>query len=123
MIYTILISIVFIAELIIALTFIINILKLNKAVIKTNEDFVKIQPTLKDIFVLYRKISEQIKTLSQEYVHKIQVNSEDAILRKISKLLMAFLVFKLNFKIINRIKKSKITKYLSKGLSLLETMV
>ena len=56
MVYTILISIVFIAEVIITATIIQNLIKLDRTVIEANSTITEIKPTIKDICALARKI-------------------------------------------------------------------
>ena len=123
MVYTILISIVFIAELIIATTVIQYFLKLDKLVLSYNSQIIKLNTEIKQISVLVRKISEQIIVLTQDYIDKTKRNSEDALFRQLSKLFLSLFLMKINIKFINRIRKSKITKTLAKGLSFIENMV
>ncbi len=123
MVYTILISIVFIAELIIAITIIQNLLRLDKIVIELDEKLVASKSGIKDISELARKISEQWQIIAQDFVNRTKKETEDLFLKKLSKLLIGLLVLNLNFKFVNKIRKSKITKTLAKGLSFLENMV
>ena len=123
MVYTILISVVFIAELIIAVTVIQNLLRLDKAVLNLSETVLETQSGIRDISVLARKITEQWQILATDFVEKTKRNSEDALLKHLSKILMSVLVLNLNFKIIKKIRKSKVTRMLAKGLSFLGNMV
>ena len=123
MVYTILISIVFIAELIITITIIQNLLRLDKAVLEFNDTVTEIQPGFKDVSELVRKISEQWQILAEDFVEKVKRNSEDAMLKHLSKILMSILIVNLNFKIVKKIRKSKVTKILARGWSFLENMV
>ena len=123
MVYTILISIVFIAELIITITIIQNLLRLDKAVLEFNNTITEIQPGIKDVSELARKISEQWQILAEDFVEKTKRNSEDIMLKHLSKILMSILILNLNFKIVKKIRKSKVTKMFVKGWSFLENMV
>ena len=123
MVYTILISIVFIAELIIAVTIIQYLLKLDRLVLDTNTQLIKLNPEVKEISVLVRKISEQIIFLTKDFVEKTKKNGEDALLKQFSKILLSILLMKINIKFINKVRKSKITKAIAKGLSFIENMV
>ena len=67
MVYTILISIVFIAELIIAITILQNLIKLDKCIIQLDETISEAKPSIKDISSLLRKISKQWVIISQEF--------------------------------------------------------
>ena len=123
MVYTILITIVFIAELIIMITIIQNLLRLDRVLSELNNSIMTAKPTIKDICELTRKISEQCEYLAKDFVYKTKKNSEDLLLRQISKTMISLLIVSFNFKIINKLRKSKITKTLIKGLSLLENMI
>lgn len=123
MVYTFLISIVFIAEIIIAIAIINFLVRIDKEVLAIDNNLTKTKPSISEISRLVRKISEQIQVLAQDYVEKIKNNSEDLLLRRLSKILMGLLVLNLNFKIVKRIKKSKFTKTLVKGFNLLENMI
>ena len=123
MVYTILISIVFIAELIITITIIQNLLRLDKAILEFNNTITEIQPGIKDVSELARKISEQWQILAEDFVEKTKRNSEDIMLKHLSKILMSILILNLNFKIVKKIRKSKVTKMFVKGWSFLENMV
>ena len=123
MIYTILISVVFIAELIIAIPIIQNILRLDKVIINLNDTFIETKSSIKDVCVLARKISEQWQILAQDFVDKTKEESEEFLYKKLSKILVGLLVLSLNFKFINKIRKSRITRTFAKGWSILENMV
>ena len=123
MIYTILISIVFVAELIITITIIQNLLRLDKMVIETNDTITQSKNSIKDICKLSCKISEQWVILSGQWVEEIKQNGENILLKNLSKILLSFLLLKLNFKFINKIRKAKITKFLVKGYSFIENML
>ena len=123
MVYTILISIVFIAELIIAITIIQNLLKLDKVILELDETITTTSSGVKDVCILIRKISEQWEILAQDFVDRTKEEAENVMLKQFSKLLVSLLVLNLNFKFVQKIRKSKITKTLAKGWSFLENMV
>ena len=123
MIYTILISIVFIAELIITISIFRTLLKIDKYVISLNSDIAKNKSPINDISILVNKISAQGVILVEDFVGKTKEKSEDILLRQIFKFLLALIVLSFNFRIIKKIRKSKITKTLVKGFSFLENMV
>ena len=64
MVFYILISIVFIAEIIIALTVILNLIKVDKFCNDMNNLLTEINPKIKDICQISRKISEQMLEFS-----------------------------------------------------------
>ena len=123
MIYTILISIVFIADLIITISIFRTLLKIDKYVISLNSDIAKNKSPINDISILVNKISAQGVILVEDFVGKTKEKSEDILLRQIFKFLLALIVLSFNFRIIKKIRKSKITKTLVKGFSFLENMV
>jgi len=123
MVYTILISIVFIAEIIIAVTIVQNLLRLDKIVLEFDGIITGSKTSIKDVSELSRKISEQWRILAKDFVDKTKRDGEDVLLRQLSKMLLGVLLVKLNINVLNKIRKSKITKMLAKGLSLLENMV
>ena len=123
MVYTILISIVFIAEIIITITVLQNLMKLDKKILEYNELILSTKNGIKDISVLIRKISNQIKDLIKEKISEFRLAQEEALVKQISKLLLGVLVLKLNIKFINNFRKTRLSKVLAKGLSLLEIMV
>ena len=123
MVYTILISIVFIAEIIITITVLQNLMNLDKKILEYNELILSTKNGIKDISVLIRKISNQIKDLIKEKISEFRLAQEEALVKQISKLLLGVLVLKLNIKFINNFRKTRLSKVLAKGLSLLEIMV
>jgi len=123
MVYTILISIVFIAELIIAIAIIQALVKFDKKILSLDTTLTEITPGIKDVSSLIKKISEQWVILAQDFVNKAKRDSEDLLLKQFSKILVGLLVLSLNFKFVKRIRKSKITKTVVKGWSLIENMV
>ena len=123
MVYTILISIVFTAEIIIAIAVLQGLFKLDKKIFNLNKTLNETNPSIIDICCLTRKISEQCVELAQDYVDKIKKDSENILFRQLSKLLAWLFVINLNFKIVKKMRKSKITKTIVKGWSLLENMV
>lgn len=123
MVYTILISIVFIAEIIIAVTVIQNLLRLDKAVIELNETVEEANPKIRGLSCLVKKISEQAVELSKDFVIRFKEEQDDFVLRKLSKVLMAILLLKINSRAINAFRKSRAGKFIVKGLSMLGNMV
>ena len=72
MLFYFLISIVFAAEVIIALTLIISLLKADKIILKYNKIIEEIKPQLKEVMVLTRKISGQLIELAPIFVNRIK---------------------------------------------------
>ena len=123
MLYTFLISVVFIAEIIITITLIQTLIKLDKKVLELNETIIEAKPSIKDISELVRKISEQSIEFSENFKQKLTKNSEEIIILRLFRVAIGFLLVKTNIKLVQKLRKSKIVKTLAKGLSLLEIMV
>ena len=123
MIYTFLITIVFLAEVVIAITVIQALLKLDKKVQEYDEIITLAKPTIIDIVELARKVSEQYIKLTKQNIEKIHKSSEEYALNKLFKISIGLLFIKSNIKIIQKIRKSKLLKTIAKGLSILENMV
>ena len=64
MIFYFLISIVFIAEVIIALALVLNLVKLDKVFVEYNEVLNSVKPSIKELLITVRKISEQMTEIS-----------------------------------------------------------
>lgn len=70
MIFYFLISIVFIAEIIIAITLLLNLFKADKLLIDFNEFLTEAKPELKELLKTVRQISEKIAEASPLIVKK-----------------------------------------------------
>ena len=123
MIFTFLITIVFIAEIIIGVTIILNLVKLDKAILALNETVTELKPGIKDVCSLVKAISVQIKELILNYKERLIKKREDVAIRLMVKVFASVVLWKANLKIIKKIRKSKAIKAISKGLTLLEIVV
>ncbi len=123
MIFKIFTAIVFIAELIIAISAIMYLLKLNKKILVYNDIIADAKPKIKEIFVLIKGLSEQILELIPEYIENMKRKFEDKLFAKLQVLLTSLLVWKLNIKLIRKIRKSFIFKTALKSFSLIRNMV
>ncbi len=123
MIFKFLTAIVFIAEIIIGFTLIINLVKLDRKILALNETVIQIKPGIKDICSLIKAISFQIKELVLDYSERLIKKREDMALRITMKLLAGILLWKVNLKIIKKLRKSKAVKTIAKGLTLLQIVV
>ena len=115
--------IVFIAEIIIAITLIRVLLKLDKKVLDIDETIVKLRPGIKDVGSIIRKISAQYVEFSEDFVLKIIKKRDESIFNQLNKILVVVLLLKINSKFIRKVMRSKQFKLLSKGLSLLKYVV
>ena len=123
MIFKFLTAIVFIAEIIIGFTLIINLIKLDKKILALNETVTQIKPGLKDICSLIRAISFQIRELISDYSERLIKKREDMALRFVIKAFAGIVLWKTNLKIIKKLRKSKAVKTIAKGLTLLQIVV
>lgn len=123
MLYTFLITIVFIAEIIIAVTLLRALWKLDKAFVLIDETVTEARPKIKDISELSTKISEQIIELAEDFREKVKKQEEETTLKVLNKILVWILLWKVNVKAIRKFRKTKLAKILGKGLNLLQSMV
>ena len=123
MIYTFLITIVFIAEVVIAISIIQALLRFDRKIIELDDTMSLINPSVKELSELVKKISAQIVEFSERFAEKFDRNKDEFFIRQLLKTLLGVFLVKTNIKIIRKIRKSKVFKALAKGLSLLEIMV
>lgn len=123
MLYIILTSIVFTAELIILAAILICLIKFDKKILLINNTLDAIKPKIAEIMVLTNKISNQVFELVQQKIDEIREKFETDFYREISKLMLIFLVWKINRKFVMQISKSKIFKLSRNLLKLLEIVV
>lgn len=123
MLYTFLISIVFIAEIIILFALIAALIRVDKALISLDKTVTDTRPGIKDISELVHKISEQCVELSEDFVEKIKEKEEDAAIRQLNKLLVAILLWKINSKAIRKFNRSRFGRNLKRGFAFVQSMV
>lgn len=112
MIFTFLISIVFVAELIITITILLALKRIGKKVRNLNLTLSYIKPSLKEVCVLVRKISGQMVEFTEGFIER----QKDNLLTHVARVLLGVLFLR-------RFKKSKAFRLISRGLSLLEIVV
>lgn len=123
MIYTFLISIVFIAELIIAYTIIINLIRLDRFVNCLNNTILRCKNSIFEVCVLVRKISKQFIVLAEDFKDNVESKTEGFLLESLSKVMLSVLILRFNLKFLNKIFKLKSTKLLLKAFLMLENMI
>ena len=89
MLFYFLISIVFIAEIIIAFTIIMHIIKLDKKLIEYNKFIDEVKPLIKDIMETTRKLSEEFSKLAPKFVDMIKNVAVDFVRGQLKSLLGA----------------------------------
>ena len=123
MIYKILTSVVFISEFIIAFTIFSAIFKFDRKINDLNLIISSIKPAIREISSYARKISEQLIVFAEDFKKRINTELENLLLKNLSKILSTLILWKLNIGIIKKYRKSKVSKIISKGFALLQTMV
>ena len=123
MLFIFLITIVFIAELIITVAVITTLIKLDKKLKRADTFLEKAAPNIKAVCELIRGISEQIAELTPEWVEKFRETRDKIILKQLESLMAGILFWSINIKVIKRIRKSKFIKTAWKGLSLLQNVI
>ena len=123
MIFKIFTAMILIAELIIAYTLITKLIVVDKLILNADETIMEINPSVKDVCVLIKKISFQYVEFAKEFVSKINDTQEDVTISILNKVLISLLLIKLNLKFINKLRRSKVIKRINRGLSLLKYVV
>ena len=123
MIFKFLISIVFIAEIVLTVSIIRAMIKLDNIILSCDGLVTNSKSGIKDVSVLCKKISEQIIELSEQFVQEIRKKEEDILLGNLNKLILALIIWKFNLKAIKRFRKTKLCKTIGKGLSVLGNMI
>lgn len=98
MLYYVLISVVILAEIIIAVELFLILIKVNKKLINANIFFDEAKPKIKDIARVSCKISEQLAELAPFWVRKFKMFILKIVLNNLKSMLMGFLIFGLRQK-------------------------
>lgn len=120
MIFNILTAVVFIAELIIAYTLIINLWRIDQKLLKWNNIICLAKSDIKDIGYLIKKISAQYIEFAYDFVAKIKEKRDNSIIANLNKIIITVVLLRLNSKLVRKIMRSKRFRLLSKGLSLFQ---
>ena len=123
MLFYFFITIVFISQLIIAISLIITLIKFDFKINQINKYINNSKPKIKTICNLSKKISEQLKDLSGIFVEKFHEEKKRITLEILKSLMSGILFWSINIKVAKRLKKSKILKAAWKGLTLVQNMV
>lgn len=123
MIFKIFTAVVFIAELIIAYTVVTRLLAADKAILNAADTIEKVNPSVKEIGCLVKNISEQFVEFSDDFVEKVNDKKDDTVLKLLNKILIMVLLLKINSKFLNKLRRSRVIKQISRGLSLLQYVV
>ena len=123
MVFVILISIVFVAELIIAFSVITNLVKFDKRIKRAAQFLEEAEPRLKELLVVVQKISAQILELIPVWLATLRQERDKIILNQAKSLISTILFWSINIKVINRIRKSKLAKAVWQGLTLVQNVI
>ena len=123
MVFKILISIVFIAELIIAFSIIFQLVKFDRAINKTIIYLEKTNPKINELLDLFHKISGQILELIPIWLENIKEKRDEIILMQAKSLMSTILFWCINIKVIKRIAKTRFAKAAWKGLTLIRNVI
>ena len=123
MVFVILISIVFVAELIIAFSVITNLIKFDKRIKLSAQFLEEAEPRLKELLVVVQKISAQILELIPVWLATLRQERDKIILNQAKSLISTILFWSINIKVINRIRKSKLAKAVWQGLTLVQNVI
>lgn len=123
MVFVILISIVFVAELIIAFSVITNLIKFDKRIKRAVQFLEEAEPRLKELLVVVQKISAQILELIPVWLATLRQERDKIILNQAKSLISTILFWSINIKVINRIRKSKLAKAVWQGLTLVQNVI
>ena len=93
MLFSILILIVFVAEIIIAMAIISNLLKNDKKIKEANQLLEEVNPKIEELAKLGTKISEQLTEISPMYVKKTKSWFEDFVYSQSKNILAGFLIY------------------------------
>jgi len=87
MVFYFLVSIVFIAEVIIGLTVFIYLLKADKMILKYNDIVDETKPSIKSLMIVVRKISKQLVELAPMVANQIKAFLVDLLIGQLKSLL------------------------------------
>lgn len=87
MVFYFLVSIVFIAEVIIGLTVFIYLLKADKMILKYNDIVDETKPSIKSLMIVVRKISKQLVELAPMVANQIKAFLFDLLIGQLKSLL------------------------------------
>ena len=123
MIFKFFIFMVFIAELIIMLACLSNLINLDNKINAFNKIICKNQSKIKEIMVLIKGISEQILELSPIWVEKIKTIRNSIFEKQVNSIISNILFWYINIKMAKFLKKSKTLRTIMKGLTLVQNMI
>ena len=107
MIFKVLITIVFIAELIITFTILYFLYKFDKRILEINSTIETVKPQIRSVSELVRKISEQIYELTPVWVDEIKKTLENLLLEQAKSIMTGILFWTINIKVVKQSRNCK----------------
>lgn len=123
MIFAIFTTIIFIAELIIAIWLIVTLFKIDRAINNVNSSLTELRPKIKSLMELIHAISDQIMELAPIWVENFYKKRNEFLIIQAKKLLISAIFLLVDMKIINKIKRNKILKSAWWGFTLVQNMI
>ena len=123
MVYKIFTAIVFIAEIIIAYTIFSKLVMLDKLILKADKVLTYSKLSLKEISRLISQIAAQCVEFAEDFALDFKTKRDEIALKQLNNLILTIILIKMNSKFINRIRRSKLVKRISRGLSLLQLVI
>ena len=123
MIFIFFTAIDFVAELKIVFAILFNLIKFDIYINETNELLVEAKPKIQEIMELVHGISEQVRELTPIWVEKFREVRNMFVRKQLESLMSSVLFWVINIKVIKRVRKTKVAKFVWKGLTLLQNML
>lgn len=123
MIFYIFISIVFLAELIIFAAIMVQLVKFDRFCLSSIKFLDEAKPKIKNIFELVHGISEQVYELVPIWVENMKSKRDRILQKQLESVLTGLLFWKINTKILKKLRKNKMVRMALKGLTLIQSVI
>ena len=123
MIFYIFISIVFLAELIIFAAIMVQLVKFDRFCLSSIKFLDEAKSKIKNIFELVHGISEQIYELVPIWLENMKSKRDRILQKQLESVLTWLLFWKINTKILKKLRKNKIVRTALKGLTLIQSVI
>lgn len=123
MIFYIFISIVFLAELIIFAAIVVQLVKFDRFCLSSIKFLDEAKPKIKNIFELVHGISEQVYELVPIWIENMKSKRDRILQKQLESVLTGLLFWKINTKILKKLRKNKMVRVTLKGLTLIQSVI
>ena len=123
MIFYIFISIVFLAELIIFAAIVVQLVKFDRFCLSSIKFLDEAKPKIKNIFELVHGISEQVYELVPIWIENMKSKRDRILQKQLESVLTGLLFWKINTKILKKLRKNKMVRMALKGLTLIQSVI